>query len=178
MGILTINLFDTAKVFSFIQRIPPLARIQKEQLLQTPKHVNYLSLEKIAKAVLDVEMDKFFQVADWRIRPLPTGMLDYARSDSHYLIPVYLVFMKLLNPACFPSPSMAGTDSITTLPHDSAIFNGQLYLSAAMLHENMQAAGNDWVRHVQEIFEYNSSLKGAEDQICQRLISLAAQQSL
>ena len=70
-------------------------------MVQTSKHVNYLSLEKLAKLILDVDLDKFFQVADWRIRPLPAGMLNYARSDSHYLIPIYLTLMKLLNPNLF-----------------------------------------------------------------------------
>jgi exosome complex exonuclease RRP6 len=47
--------------------------------------------------VLDVHLDKFFAVADWRIRPLPDGMFDYARSDSHFLIPIYLILMNLLS---------------------------------------------------------------------------------
>ena len=46
--------------------------------------------------MLEVELDKFFQVADWRIRPLPKGMLDYARCDSHYLIPIYAQFQVML----------------------------------------------------------------------------------
>ncbi len=47
------------------------------------------------KLFLDVELDKTFQVADWRIRPLPKGMLDYARYDSHYLIPVYMMVLEM-----------------------------------------------------------------------------------
>ena len=47
--------------------------------------------------VLDVHLDKFFAVADWRIRPLPDGMFDYARSDSHFLIPIYLILMNMLS---------------------------------------------------------------------------------
>ena len=48
--------------------------------------------------ILDVHLDKFFAVADWRIRPLPDGMFDYARSDSHFLIPIYLILMTMLTP--------------------------------------------------------------------------------
>jgi len=33
--------------------------------------------------------DKKYQLADWRIRPLPTEMLKYAREDTHYLLYVY-----------------------------------------------------------------------------------------
>jgi len=46
-------------------------------------------------------MDKFYQVANWRMRPLNKDMLTYAREDSHYLIPIYLLLLKLLNPSLF-----------------------------------------------------------------------------
>lgn len=35
-----------------------------------------------------VRLDKKFQMADWRIRPLPPGMAEYARMDTRYLIPL------------------------------------------------------------------------------------------
>lgn len=38
---------------------------------------------------VDFEADKRFQLADWRIRPLPIEMLFYARSDTHSLLYVY-----------------------------------------------------------------------------------------
>ena len=95
LGIITVNLFDTARAFSFLQRIPKVEDILASKL-QMGKHINYISLEKLAKLILDIDLDKLFQVADWRIRPLPTGMLDYARSDSHYLIPLYQYMLALL----------------------------------------------------------------------------------
>ena len=36
-----------------------------------------------------VRLDKRFQTADWRIRPLPRDMIQYARQDTHYLLYVY-----------------------------------------------------------------------------------------
>jgi len=30
-----------------------------------------------------------YQLADWRIRPLPEEMLRYAREDTHYLLYIY-----------------------------------------------------------------------------------------
>jgi len=33
-----------------------------------------------------VSLDKKFQMADWRIRPLPPGMAEYARMDTRYLL--------------------------------------------------------------------------------------------
>lgn len=37
----------------------------------------------------DFTADKRYQLADWRIRPLPTEMLDYARCDTHFLLYIY-----------------------------------------------------------------------------------------
>jgi len=36
-----------------------------------------------------LELDKSFQLIDWRIRPLKSSMLDYARNDTHWLIYLY-----------------------------------------------------------------------------------------
>ena len=33
--------------------------------------------------------EKKYQTADWRIRPLPQELVDYARSDTHYLLYIY-----------------------------------------------------------------------------------------
>ncbi|RPA98963.1 hypothetical protein L873DRAFT_1790069 [Choiromyces venosus 120613-1] len=45
-----------------------------------------LSLAHILKKYVDFDADKQYQMADWRMRPLPKEMLDYARSDTHYLL--------------------------------------------------------------------------------------------
>ncbi|EPY54177.1 exosome subunit Rrp6 [Schizosaccharomyces cryophilus OY26] len=37
----------------------------------------------------DYEADKRYQMADWRIRPLPKDMLSYAQSDTHYLLYIW-----------------------------------------------------------------------------------------
>mmetsp|Transcript_6448 Transcript_6448/g.8638 ORF Transcript_6448/g.8638 Transcript_6448/m.8638 type:complete len:122 (+) Transcript_6448:90-455(+) len=71
--------------------------------------MNFISLEKLVKLLLEVELDKFFQVADWRIRPLPKGMLDYARCDSHYLIPIYALFQAMLAQPPFSTSSQEET---------------------------------------------------------------------
>ena len=33
--------------------------------------------------------DKKYQLADWRVRPLPAEMLTYARMDTHFLLYIY-----------------------------------------------------------------------------------------
>lgn len=47
------------------------------------------SLAFLLKKYVDFDADKQYQLADWRIRPLPQEMLDYARSDTHFLLYCY-----------------------------------------------------------------------------------------
>ncbi|KAI0160159.1 ribonuclease H-like domain-containing protein [Xylariaceae sp. FL1272] len=51
-------------------------------------------LAYLLKRFVDFDADKKYQLADWRIRPIPEEMLYYARSDTHYLL---YVFDKLRN---------------------------------------------------------------------------------
>lgn len=47
------------------------------------------SLKFLLQKFVNFEADKKYQMADWRIRPLPDGMFDYARSDTHYLLHIF-----------------------------------------------------------------------------------------
>ncbi|KAF2716880.1 hypothetical protein K431DRAFT_335186 [Polychaeton citri CBS 116435] len=47
------------------------------------------SLAFLLKKFADVDAQKQYQTADWRIRPLPQELFDYARSDTHYLLYIY-----------------------------------------------------------------------------------------
>ncbi|XP_063676730.1 exosome complex component 10-like [Bolinopsis microptera] len=47
------------------------------------------SLSYLLHKYCDVTADKQYQLADWRIRPLPDVMIKYAREDTHYLLYVY-----------------------------------------------------------------------------------------
>lgn len=47
------------------------------------------SLSALLQHYCNFEADKRYQRADWRIRPLPDGMLYYARSDTHFLLFIY-----------------------------------------------------------------------------------------
>jgi len=48
-----------------------------------------LSLAFLMKHYCSVMADKHFQLADWRIRPLPDELVMYARQDTHYLLYIY-----------------------------------------------------------------------------------------
>lgn len=69
-GVYVVNLFDTSRA----------AKLMK---------FAHLSLAYLLKHYCNVEPDKSYQLADWRERPLPLPMLQYARADTHYLLYIY-----------------------------------------------------------------------------------------
>ncbi|XP_013110735.2 exosome component 10 [Stomoxys calcitrans] len=58
---------------------------------QAAKALNFarLSLSYLLKHYCDKDIDKTFQLADWRIRPLPAELIAYARQDTRSLIYIY-----------------------------------------------------------------------------------------
>ncbi|XP_074501251.1 exosome complex component 10 [Sebastes fasciatus] len=69
-GLYVVNLFDTH---------------QASRALNLARH----SLDHLLKHFCSVDTDKRYQLADWRIRPLPEEMVQYARTDTHYLPYIY-----------------------------------------------------------------------------------------
>ncbi|PHH76061.1 hypothetical protein CDD82_4149 [Ophiocordyceps australis] len=47
------------------------------------------SLAFLLSKFVDFDADKKYQLADWRIRPIPSEMLYYAQSDTHFLLYIY-----------------------------------------------------------------------------------------
>ncbi|KAK0428286.1 hypothetical protein QR680_010713 [Steinernema hermaphroditum] len=78
-GIYIVNMFDTQKAM---------------RLLQFPK----LGLSYLVDHYCNVTLEKQFQRADWRYRPLTDQHIDYARKDTHYLLYCYdLLRNELIN---------------------------------------------------------------------------------
>jgi len=48
-----------------------------------------LGLGFLLKTYFNFDSAKEFQTADWRVRPLPPDMREYARTDTHFLMPLY-----------------------------------------------------------------------------------------
>ncbi|KAF0976261.1 hypothetical protein FDP41_004936 [Naegleria fowleri] len=69
-GIYVVNMFDTG---------------QACRVLTLPG----CSLAYLLKHYCGIEADKKYQLADWRVRPLPSEMVKYAREDTHYLLYIY-----------------------------------------------------------------------------------------
>uniref|UniRef100_A0A8C3Y1K5 Exosome complex component 10 n=1 Tax=Catharus ustulatus TaxID=91951 RepID=A0A8C3Y1K5_CATUS len=76
-GLYLVNMFDTH---------------QAARLLNLGRH----SLDHLLKLYCNVDADKKYQLADWRIRPLPEEMIRYARDDTHYLLYIYDKMRELL----------------------------------------------------------------------------------
>ncbi|WWC66443.1 uncharacterized protein I206_100345 [Kwoniella pini CBS 10737] len=74
------------------------------------------SLAGLLQTYCNFEADKRYQMADWRIRPLPEGMLHYARSDTHYLLYIYdnLRNALLEQSSRPPTPDPNGNEIIVT----------------------------------------------------------------
>lgn len=47
------------------------------------------SLASLLSRFVNFDADKKYQMADWRIRPLPEEMFNYARSDTHFLLYIF-----------------------------------------------------------------------------------------
>ncbi|KAF7456621.1 3'-5' exonuclease domain-containing protein [Cryptosporidium felis] len=73
-----VNMFDTG---------------QAARVLNTP---GGFSLKNLLGIYCSLEVDKKFQLADWRERPLTSDMIEYARGDTHYLLYIYDIMKNLL----------------------------------------------------------------------------------
>lgn len=69
-GLYIVNMFDTF--------------ISSRELNKTS-----LGLAYLLKTYCDIDADKRYQLADWRLRPLTPDMIKYARMDTHYLLYIY-----------------------------------------------------------------------------------------
>jgi ribonuclease D len=71
-GFILANLFDT---------------MWASRILGWPAH----GLAALLKAHFGVTLNKRYQLANWGLRPLPPAQLDYARLDTHYLLPLQAI---------------------------------------------------------------------------------------
>lgn len=134
-GVFVVNMFDTGQA----------ARI-----------LNYssFSLASLLVYKCNVNADKKYQLADWRIRPLPEEMIKYAREDTHYLLYIYddlvnnlitqslykndlsplfklLLVLKRSNEIClkqYQKPSVKSVEYYQNLSHNARLTKLQLSL--------------------------------------------------
>lgn len=75
----------------WLQRDLSLYLVNMFDTHQASKRLNFarLSLAFLLKHYCNIDADKTFQLADWRMRPLPEQLLKYAQQDTHYLLYIY-----------------------------------------------------------------------------------------
>jgi ribonuclease D len=77
-------------------------------------------LRDILARVFDVHVSKRYQRANWGARPLREEMLDYARLDTHYLIPLRHQLADELKRAGRWEEAIEGSEQLATVdPHDN-----------------------------------------------------------
>ncbi|XP_055522588.1 exosome component 10 [Wyeomyia smithii] len=70
LGLYIVDMFDTAEAAKVLE-------------------FSRIGLQFLLKHYCNIETDKAYQLADWRIRPLPENFIHYARKDTHYLLYIY-----------------------------------------------------------------------------------------
>jgi ribonuclease D len=101
-GVYIVNLFDT---------------FHASTALELPGR----SLAFLLKHYADITVDKKYQRADWRIRPLPADLLNYAQEDTHYLLYIYdRMRNELIELA--KSPKTNPSEPVSTLPPLLTVF--------------------------------------------------------
>ncbi|CCX17119.1 ribonuclease H-like domain-containing protein [Pyronema domesticum] len=89
----------------------------------------------LLKRYVDFDADKQYQLADWRLRPLPEGMFNYARSDTHFLLYIYdHLRNELIGKSSFEDPE----NKLNTVLHNSQEVSLRLYE-----RESYDAEGGD-----------------------------------
>eukprot|EP01016_Furgasonia_blochmanni_P007886 TRINITY_DN13167_c0_g1_i12.p1 TRINITY_DN13167_c0_g1~~TRINITY_DN13167_c0_g1_i12.p1 ORF type:complete len:441 (+),score=82.23 TRINITY_DN13167_c0_g1_i12:273-1595(+) len=71
-------------------------------MFDTGQAARFLNMPSFSLAYLlnhfcKVIANKQYQLADWRVRPIPAEMLRYAREDTHYLLYIYDMLRSVLN---------------------------------------------------------------------------------
>lgn len=74
----------------------------------------------LLKRFCNVDAQKQYQLADWRIRPLPQELFDYARSDTHYLLYIFdHLRNELITKSNFSKPNHEGDKIYDVLTRSS-----------------------------------------------------------
>jgi exosome complex exonuclease RRP6 len=91
-----VNLFDTARAAQMLgeESLSLAHLITKYCMGETRTEPPFVSDRHRASTLLHEK--RMFQLADWRVRPLPPHMLQYARWDTHYLLYLYRLFCEEL----------------------------------------------------------------------------------
>jgi len=104
------------------------------------------SLAFLLKRFVDFDAQKQYQLADWRVRPLPVELFDYARSDTHFLLYIYdNMRNELIDKSDFSNPEEDRIQAVLERSNDYAL---QRYEHAIYDYETGQGRGG-WFNMLQ-----------------------------
>lgn len=149
-GIYVVNMFDTG---------------QATRVLEYPR----FSLAYLLKKFCDVTANKQFQLADWRIRPLPTELELYAREDTHYLLYIYqqlrneLVAKGNINNNLLESVYKR-SKLICLKVYEKPMFTNKSYLG--LYHKHKKAFNSNQLEAFRLLYAWRDSVARVEDESC------------
>jgi ribonuclease D len=77
---------------------------------------------------LGLEVDKTFQRADWRLRPLPQAQFDYAQGDTRYLIEIWRILDQMLKEQGLEEEAWSAFGRTNQSPPQPRKFNPHAFL--------------------------------------------------
>ena len=77
---------------------------------------------------LGLEVDKTFQRADWRLRPLPPAQFEYAQGDTRYLIQIWKILDEMLKEQGLEEEAWSAFGRTNQSPPQPRKFNQHAYL--------------------------------------------------
>lgn len=146
-GLYVVGMFDTHQACKFL----PMPR---------------QSLAYLLKHYCGVDSDKTFQLFDWRHRPLPELAVDYARSDTHYLLYVYDCMKQDLASAAHGKQNLilstfSNSRNICKLKYNKPVFDENGYMNIFRSHSIL----NNQQRHaLRELYKWRDRTAREKDE--------------
>lgn len=128
-----------------------------------------LSLAFLLKHYCNIDADKSFQLADWRMRPLPENLLKYAQQDTHYLLYIF---------DCITNDLLKAFNEQSTLVkgvyHDSKILCMKRYVKPVITEDSYKdmylkskrSFNNQQLFALREMFAWRDKIAREEDESC------------
>lgn len=126
-----------------------------------------LGLAFLLKHYCNIDADKTFQLADWRMRPLPEQLLKYAQQDTHYLLYIFDMMTNDLIKAANGLSNM-----VKTVFMDSKIISAKRYIKPVITldsHKDLylkskRSFDNRQIFALREIFAWRDKIARMEDE--------------
>lgn len=111
-----------------------------------------------------VYLDKRFQLADWRIRPLPKEMIHYARQDTHYLLYIWDRLRNELAERSLLSSVFSSSRALCLLCYEKEIRTADSWRSLASKHPQVGQLSGQQMCVLKALYDWRDSIARQEDE--------------